>query len=369
VPLVFGGQATSSGCRSVSEQIWYDLVQSPGFRRARIWRIEGRDGRSVLTVLLGTEFYSSSDYGKSWIPVSPPVEGMVAPSDRSIVYGYKTNGVIQRSQDGGKTWIVPTTTVDGASASDTAFRVSNDHSYVLEFDIAAIHPLRGLTIYASIRVTPPRSEHANFSEQFFLKGLYVSDDGGTNWRQFSDKVGIFSRYSGPVVLGIHPSRPEVMFGEGESGILRSTDGGKTWQPVGQSDLLNLEPLDTEDRAAGILAPRKQVPLNVDEFVFDPTSADVVYVRSRKGIHRSLDGGHSWTLLNLGFDQLRAVYSFAVDPLQPSRVFAGTARGLFMSEDRGCHFVKMSAPEPTDDPHGSAKSGPPFILVPQQHGLH
>ncbi len=82
----------------------------------------------------------------------------------------------------------------------------------------------------------------------------------------------------------------------------------------------------------------------EEFVFDPTSAQVVYMRSTKGVHRSLDGGDTWQLLNLGFDRLNAVNSFAVDPLQPNRVFAGTDRGLFVSEDRGCTFAKMPTPE-------------------------
>ncbi len=227
-----------------------------------------------------------------------------------------------------------------------AFLMSGEHhnDYVIEFEITAIHPLRPLTIYATAKVAPPRRPEGDFREQYPLKGMYISEDGGENWMQFSESVGTFNKYPRYVVLGISPSNPNVMFAAGERGILRSSDGGRTWRPVGQNDLLNLEPLDTEDRAAGIKMPRK-VLLNPTEFVFDPTSAQVVYMVSKEGIHRSLDGGDSWVLLDLGFDRLDGINSAAVDPLQPNRVFVGTDRGLFMSEDQGCTFVKMQTSEP------------------------
>jgi len=319
---------------------------------ARIVTVEVNEGRSVLVTAGDGGFYGTSDLGKNWTLLGsgkwtpwlhfPAV--ILAPSDPNTRYRYEPIGVIKRSQDGGVTWREPRPTVEGRSAQDTASRVSGADDYVLEFDISAVHPLKPLTIYATVRVGPPRREGGDTREQYVLKGMSVSEDGGYDWRLFSEQVGVFNKYPRRVVLGISPSNPDVMYSEGEQGVLRSTDGGKAWRPVGQSNLLNLEPLDTEDREDGVLAPTKQVPLNVSEFIFDPHSADVVYIRSRKGIHRSLDGGDTWILLNLGFDRLNGVNSFAVDPLQPNRVFAGTDRGLFMSEDRGCTFFKMNTPK-------------------------
>lgn len=338
------GQTQGSGCRSLSEQIWYDEVPPLHAHGAKVMRVEAKTGSTIVTVGLNPGIYSTSDYGKHWTLVRDFPNGIVAPSDPSIMYSYKTNGVIIRSQDGGKTWVLPTPRIEGASASDTAYRVSGDHSYVLEFDIAAVDPLKPLTLYATVSVGPPRRPGGNPGEQYVLRGMYVSDDGGENWKQFSDQVGIFDKYWRPVTLGISPAQPDVMFSKGEHGVLRSADGGKTWRPVGQSEQLNLVTLDTEDQAEGIFISTKQTPLNVDQFVFDTADTRTIYMVSGKGIHRSLDGGDSWTILDLGFDRLRAVNSFAVDPLRPNRVIAGTALGLFMSEDQGCHFVKMLMPE-------------------------
>lgn len=173
--------------------------------------------------------------------------------------------------------------------------------------------------------------------------MYVSDDGGENWTKFSDAVGIFDGYPHSPVLGINPQNPQIMFSQGEHGILRSQDGGNSWQPVGQSQLLNLEILDDEDRANGILVPTKQLVLEAKQFIFDPKSGETVYMVSRKGIHRTIDGGDTWVLLNVGFDKPGGVNSFAVDPLEPNRVYAGTDWGFFVSEDRGCKFSRASLP--------------------------
>lgn len=344
-------QTREAGCRTLTEQIWYEVMPPRKGSSFRIVTVEMNKERSVVVTAANGEFYGTSDLGRNWTPLKdskwalwlqfPDV--MPAPSDPSVRYRYEPIGIIQRSLNGGATWSEPRPTIEGRSAEDTAFRVSGARDYVLEFDISAVHPLKPSTIYATISVVPPRRPGGDSRQHYVLRGMYVSEDGGNDWTLFSQQVGIFNEYSKGVALGISPSNPDIMFSEGEHGILRSTDGGMVWRPVGQSDLLNLEPVDVNDRADGVLAPMKQLPLHVSEFIFDPRSASVVYMRSSKGIHRSLDGGDTWALLNLGFDRLSSVNSFAVDPQQPSRVFAGTDRGLFVSNDRGCTFVKMNTP--------------------------
>ncbi len=346
------GQATGDGCRSLSEQIWYDIVPPRNVRSGGIVNVQSHSGHtSVVAIFSGIGPERTGDYGEHWTPLSQKAAKHVAsiwdkvsPSDPNIVYSYKSNGVITRSEDGGKKWITPSPTIDGKPAVEIASAMSGELDYVIEFEIATIHPHKPLTIYATLRVGPPRRPGGDDREQYAMKGMYVSDDGGSSWKQFSGAVGIFDKYPRTVVLGLNPSNPDVMFGEGEEGVLRSRDGGKTWSSVGQSDLLNLQPLDTEDRDAGIRVPER-VPLNPTEFVFDPDSAQVVYILSKKGIHRSLDDGDTWTLLNLGFDRLHAIHNVAVDPLETKRLFVGTDRGLFISEDRGCTFARMHTPEP------------------------
>jgi photosystem II stability/assembly factor-like uncharacterized protein len=351
VPTYCFGQAGSSGCRNLSEQIWYDASPPPsGAHSAGIDRAYAEEGRTAIVATAGVVPYRSFDYGAHWaLAKGEPARRTklwsdVTQLDVNTLYQYESNGVITRSDDGGRTWVKLSPKIDGKSTEDTAFLISSEHDYVVEFEMTAVHPMKPHTIFATLTIGPRRKPGGDFRQRYFLQGMYISEDGGEHWTQFSGQVGIFDSYPNHVVLGINPWTPDIMFSNGEHGLLRSNDGGKTWRVVGESDLLNLEPLETDDRDEGILVPRKQVPLRATGFAFDPSSSQVVYLVSRKGVHRSLDGGDSWTLLNLGFDRLNAIHNIAVDPLQTNRIFAGTDRGLFMSDDRGCTFTKIPMPQ-------------------------
>mgnify|MGYP003578831327 CR=1 FL=1 len=91
----------------------------------------------------------------------------------------------------------------------------------------------------------------------------------------------------------------------------------------------------------------------------------------QGILRSVDNGASWHRLGLReaieFDGV--VRSLAVDPSDPSRVFAGADAGMCISTDGGAHFSRVDSPmkgmsvwanaiAPTDARHMYAGSGAP-----------
>ena len=64
--------------------------------------------------------------------------------------------------------------------------------------------------------------------------VYRSDDGGTSWRKLATPV-IASHCKGPFASRVmrfaqHPKRPDEIFAALEiNGVMRSTDGGETWQ--------------------------------------------------------------------------------------------------------------------------------------------
>src|ERR671921_1216246 len=73
-------------------------------------------------------------------------------------------------------------------------------------------------------------------------GLWKTTNGGVTWKPLFERQGTISL--GDVALA--PSNPEVVWvGTGESnvrnsvsfgdGVYKSTDGGKTWQPLGLTD--------------------------------------------------------------------------------------------------------------------------------------
>lgn len=149
VPLF--GQSQNTGCRSLTEPVWYEYGH-PHSNRAFILGVGRNETNSVLTVVTGDRYYHSLDHGSSWTETknSPDAYGYVASADPKIIYWYETAGVINRSDNGGKSWVIPAENVDGQANRKKAFQMSGDHAYDLEFEIAAVHPEKPLTVYATV---------------------------------------------------------------------------------------------------------------------------------------------------------------------------------------------------------------------------
>ncbi|HSS52959.1 MAG TPA: hypothetical protein VLX28_28790 [Thermoanaerobaculia bacterium] len=146
------------------------------------------------------------------------------------------------------------------------------------------------------------------------QSVIQSKDGGRSW-------------SGPLFEGgawtvrVAPSAPDVVyasrtFGPAVSGILKSTDGGVTWEDAGLRD-----------------GPSQALAV-------DPADSRIVYAGRADGVFRSVDGGAAWA--NAG---LAGVSRLAIDPRQPSTVYAGASRQIFKSTDRGATWsLAWAGPE-------------------------
>lgn len=150
-------------------------------------------------------------------------------------------------------------------------------------------------------------------------GLWKSTNRGQTWvNVFFDKpVSTFGD------IAISRSNPNIMYaGTGEqqnrqsssygNGIYRSDDGGDTWTHLG------LE----ETRHTG-------------RIVIHPTDPDVVYFGAvgnlwagseERGVFKSTDGGQNWTKV-LFVDEYSGVIDMAIDPENPSTVYAATYQRL------------------------------------------
>jgi hypothetical protein len=357
-------------CRVLETPVWYDVLPSHTLYEwsSTILRLDVEKGAAVVTVSV-PEFEkqghtgrwmicSSRDTGGHWdcapegrrpvaVNVSPwSGRFLEAPGHPKILYKLLDTRLFLRSENGGRTWRHPRFSVDGVSKEKFAFEVSKNKSYRLEVDIAAIDPIRPLTLYASLVVDPParRNARGDLVKWYELPGLYVSHDGGESWSKFTEVLLSLSRnLMGPSPMGISPSNPNIMFGESRDGAVKSTDGGRTWTTVGQEKELNQE----VQLRGGTGRPRPLsgpfVRLEVWQFVMHPSDPNVVYIVSNKGVFRTLDGGRTWCLLNLGFDTVDAYYNAALNPLNPQELFVGTAHGFFFSKDQGCHFERIYPP--------------------------
>lgn len=161
-------------------------------------------------------------------------------------------------------------------------------------------------------------------------GIIKSTDGGRTWRALNAASGLKNLYIG--TLFMHPQNSDILLaGAGNnayregSGVYLSTDGGETWT---QALTTGSEPITS-----------------VEFSLSDPNAA---YAGSPSAIYHSTDGGRTWQRVTTGRIWgplgIRAGFpiDFQVNPRDPNRLFANNyGGGNFLSEDGGRTWVVAS----------------------------
>lgn len=175
-------------------------------------------------------------------------------------------------------------------------------------------------------------------------GVYRSRDGGANW----ENIGLKGSEHIARIL-VHPKAPDTLFVAaqgplwsrgGERGFYRTEDGGKTWQ-----------------RTLG-----DEAWTGVTDIVMDPRNPDRLYAATwqrhrtvaaymgggpNSGLHRSEDGGKTWTKLAQGLPEgSMGKIGLAISPHDPDTVYAAIELdrrkgGIWRSTDRGATWEKRS----------------------------
>lgn len=197
-----------------------------------MWRSGHPSGGGSLGV------QESPDAGRSWITLSAVAQPAVdfhamtaSRADPPTMYGWDSGGRgLFRSIDGGKQW--DPTTSEGLPRVVGALAASKT----------------------------PGAVYATGSG-----GLYRSEDGAASWRKVSDEALFALCAAGD---------PEMVYGGrlDDARLVRSTDGGVTWQP--------LEP------AVG----------RVVALAASPDGRTVIAAEESAQVWRSTDGGQEWTKL-------------------------------------------------------------------------
>jgi photosystem II stability/assembly factor-like uncharacterized protein len=171
-------------------------------------------------------------------------------------------------------------------------------------------------------------------------GAFRSDDGGVNWQPINR--GLHSQYIpdptaevGHCVhrLAMHPSRPEVLFMQKHWDVMRTNDAGATWHEVSGN-------LPTD---FGFV---------IDVHAHEPETIYVVPIKSdsehfpldgKLRVYRSRTGGNDWEPLSNGLPQGDCYVNvlrdaMAVDSLESCGVYFGTTGGqVYVSPDSGDHW--------------------------------
>ena len=113
-------------------------------------------------------------------------------------------------------------------------------------------------------------------------GLWKTTDGGTTWTTNTDKV---AQVIGCTDLAIDPTNPNTMYlvtGDGEAGdtytvgLLKSTDGGTTWNTTGLSFNVGQTRM-------------------MSKIIIDPSVTSTLYVATSAGIYKSTDAAATFSL--------------------------------------------------------------------------
>jgi photosystem II stability/assembly factor-like uncharacterized protein len=348
---------------------------------------------SKVRVLVGTRkgafILTSTANRKRWNVSGPHFAGWEiyhlkgSPADPKRLYASQSSGwfgqVIQRSNDGGKTWEavgnkfeydgVPGTHqwYDGTQRPWAFKRVwhlepslTDPDTVLAGIEDAALfrstdagqswQELSGLRNHDTGPRWQPGAggmclhtilQHPTDPGRIFVAisaaGAFRTDDGGTTWKPINR--GLYSKYIpdptaevGHCVhrIAMNPSRPDVLFMQKHWDVMRSDDAGDSWHEI-SGDL----PTDfgfVMDVHAHEPETIYVIPIKSDSEHFVPDGKLRVY--------RSRTGGNEWEALTKGLPQ-RDCYvnvlreAMAVDSLDSCGIYFGTTGGqVYASADAG-----------------------------------
>ena len=275
----------------------------------------------------------------------------IASPSPSIV-GYYPGRGLQRTTDGGETWLPVTSDgrllkgafgVDRANASFiySAGTDSFGNSLIFQSTDAGVSFVAHPSFFSSVKklaVDPTNPLHLIAAT---TQGLFVSNDGGTTWESSIGAQQLISAAS----LQFDPSNGSVAYAT-YSGVARSQDGGKTWAPLaipqGGYQALALVPgfpnclfavtdsfklfrstdSGTSFQQMGLTGPTQQVAtalLVVPAGTGQISDFKVYAASSNGGVFYSGNGGRTFADISVGIPA--NIYALAVDPSDGSTVYA------------------------------------------------
>jgi hypothetical protein len=150
-------------------------------------------------------------------------------------------------------------------------------------------------------------------------GLYVTMDGGKNWKKLGKEDGIPEGELGRIGLTIaynEPSRVYALIEAAKNGLYRSDDGGFKW------DLVNSDKAEVTNRA-----------FYFQDIRVDPKNENRLY-NIKQTITVSEDAGKSFKTI-IPYSGIHPDHhAFWINPLDPNLIIDGNDGGIGISRDRG-----------------------------------
>lgn len=155
--------------------------------------------------------------------------------------------------------------------------------------------------------------------------VYALVKGDGIYKSINDGAGPWARIdlngASITTLAIDPQNPLRLYAPTWNAVLKSEDGGNTWEP----------------KTNGLLANRA-----VDTVTIHPDSPNLLYAGIGETLVVSIDHGENWSSAEYGHGLgVSRLTQIVVDPFQPDTItVAGLAGSLYKSTDGGRNFVQL-----------------------------
>lgn len=267
-----------------------------------------------VRVLVGTRkgaFILTSDGKRQRWDVSGPHFGgweiyhmKGSPVDPNRLYASQSSGwfgqIIQRSDDGGKTWHQPGTPAGEPTTTPEGFPKGESNKFVYDTSAETGKPLTTHQWYDGTQhpwefkrvwhlepsLNDPNTVYAGVEDA----ALFRTTDGGKTWHELAglrDAQG--SKWSpGAGGMGLHTilldrTNPKRMFiAISAAGAFRTDDGGKTWKPINRGL-----------HSQYIPDPNAEVGHCVHRIAMHHTRPNVLFMQKHWDVLRTDDAGDNW----------------------------------------------------------------------------
>jgi photosystem II stability/assembly factor-like uncharacterized protein len=268
---------------------------------------------AIYTSVYGAGIYKTTDLGQSWLRVNSGMGEIwvhtlaMSHVNPQILYAGTDSTGFYITTDGGASWIAGNNGLPEPPA-------------VATFDEWTDPFLR-----------------SDLFDQAFFEGVPDQDPSAVAATKI---VSILS-------IGVDSFDPNVLYlGTDGLGIYRSQNGGGHWS-------------ETKMKQHSIYA-----------ILSDPFTVDYVYAGcdgASNTLFRSVDGGVSWTLKNVGMAGL-TVYALAADPFTSGTIYAGTSNGIYKSIDNAETWEPLGLQGYIDSAVALSPSAPGTIYAGTSTGL-
>ena len=372
---------------------WAHLLECELVARHDNTGLAKEDEVSGIRVLVGTRkgtFILSSDGKRDRWDISGPhfagweiyhVKG--SPADPNRLYASQTSGwfgqVIQRSNDGGKTWepVGNKFSYDGVPGThqwydgtqhpwefkrvwhlepsltdpDTVYAGVEDAAMFRSVDggqtwqeLAGLREAKGHLWQPGaggmglLTIVLDPSDPSRIYIAISAAGVFRTDDAGKTWRPMNSGLKSQGELPDPEAevghcvhrIAMNPARPDVLFMQKHWDVMRSDDAGASWQEI------------SGDLPSDFGFPIEVHPHEPDTIYVIPIKSDSEHFPpdGKLRVYRSRTGGNQWEALTKGLPQ-RDCYvnvlrdATAVDSLDPCGVYFGTTGGqVYASANAG-----------------------------------